>query len=159
MAFDHMSNSYNPWPLAKFYFEVTVDGIDTSMGFQSVEGLESEISMMEYRAGNYALWAKTKRPGLMTFSNVTLKKGMFAGDANLQSWWHTLAWEHQHGVDNRREVIITLLDENEEIRMTWTLSNAFCVKFTPTPLDAEADSEVAVEELELCCESWTLDIA
>ena len=161
---NHNDLSYGPWALAKFYFHVTInssvgDGatVDAQIGFQTVEGMESEVSVMEYRAGNYSLWAKTKRPGMMTYSNVTLNKGMLRADANLLDWWKKFAIDHRHS--SRSEVIIELYNEDEEAVIIWTLKNCFCVKFTPTGLDAEADSEVAVEELEFCYEEMNIDIA
>lgn len=145
------------WPLPKFYFSIEIDNIPNTLGFQTIEGLETEISVMEYRAGNSTNFYKTKRPGLMSYSNITLKKGTFQGDDYLYQWYKELSVDHQH--TERRTVIIHLMNEADEIVFTWTLLNAFVTKFTPTPFDAEADSEVAIEELEFCCEEWTMETA
>ncbi len=145
------------WPLAKFYFRVTIDGM-SELGFQAVEGLESEISVMEYRPGNSPLFFKSKRYGMMTFSNITLKKGMFATDAELKDWWDLFAWQHEDR-STRRAILIELLDEKGDTKISWDVKGCFPAKFTPTSLDAEADSEVAIEELEVICESWTVEIA
>jgi phage tail-like protein len=157
---DYTENAVNPfeWPLAKFFFRVTIDGLP-ELGFQTVEGLESEVSVMEYRPGNTQFLFKSKRPGLVTYSNITFKKGEFMGDANLKDWWHLYAWEKGTNRNERKEILIELMDESESVMMTWTVKGAFPVKFTPTNLDAEADSEVAVEEIEVAIESWTLDKA
>jgi phage tail-like protein len=157
---DYTENAVNPfeWPLAKFFFRVTIDGLP-ELGFQTVEGLESEVSVMEYRPGNTQFLFKSKRPGLVTYSNITFKKGEFMGDANLKDWWHLYAWEKGTNRNERKEILIELMDESESVMMTWTVKGAFPVKFTPTNLDAEADSEVAVEEMEVAIESWTLDKA
>jgi phage tail-like protein len=157
---DYTENAVNPfeWPLAKFFFRVTIDGLP-ELGFQTVEGLESEVSVMEYRPGNTQFLFKSKRPGLVTYSNITFKKGEFMSDANLKDWWHLYAWEKGTNRNERKEILIELLDESESVMMTWTVKGAFPVKFTPTSLDAEADSEVAVEEIEVAIESWTLDKA
>jgi len=157
---DYVDNAPNPfeWPLAKFYFEVTIDELPV-LGFQAVEGLESEISVMEYRPGNAPFLFKSKRPGMVTYSNITLKKGMFAADANLKDWWKLYAWDKSENRNKRRQILIELKDEADTVMMSWTCKGCFPVKFTPTALDAEADSEVAIEEIELACESWQLDIA
>jgi len=157
---DYTENAVNPfeWPLAKFFFRVTIDGLP-ELGFQTVEGLESEVSVMEYRPGNTQFLFKSKRPGLVTYSNITFKKGEFMSDANLKDWWHLYAWEKGTNRNERKEILIELLDESESVMMTWTVKGAFPVKFTPTSLDAEADSEVAVEEMEVAIESWTLEKA
>jgi phage tail-like protein len=144
------------WPLAKFYFRVLIDTLP-EIGFQTVEGLESEISIMEYRPGNQAAFYKSKRPGMTSYSNITLKKGMFKSHADLYNWYKAMSQEHLYR-DNARRIVIELLDEKNDIVMTWTVSNAIVVKYTPTPLDAEADSEVAVEEMELAVDYWELQM-
>jgi phage tail-like protein len=155
---DYSAQSVNPmeWPLAKFSFRVTIDGLP-ELGFQTVEGLESEISVAEYRMGNSDFLFKAKRPMLASFSNVTFKKGEFAGDANLKDWWHMYAWEHQTNRNERKEILIEMMDEAQEVMITWTLYGAFPVKFTPSNLDAEADSEIAFEEMEVAIESFVME--
>lgn len=154
---DYADNAVNPfeWPQAKFMFRVTIDGLP-ELGFQTVEGLESEVSIIEYRPGNTQYLFKSKRPGLVTYSNITFKKGEFLGDANLRDWWYMYAWEKTTNRNERKEILIELLDEAEDVVMTWTVKGCFPVKFTPTSLDAEADSDPAVEEIEVACESWDL---
>ena len=155
---DYSANSVNPfeWPLVKFSFRVTIDGLP-ELGFQTIEGLESEIGIAEYRMGNSDFLFKSKRPTLVTFSNVTFKKGEFLGDANLKDWWHMYAWEHTTNRNERKEILIEMLDVATDVMMTWTLYGAFPVKFTPTNMDAEADSEVAFEEIEVAIESFVLE--
>lgn len=156
---DHNASSYHPWPLTKFFFRVTISG--TQISFQGVEGMESEISTIEYRGGDYALWSKTKRPGMISYTNVTLKKGMFKKDANLHDWWKSYASSHKHG--DRREIKIELMDSigdgTDHVYITWTLKNAFVTKYTPSGLDAEADSEPAIEEMEVAYEVMEIDIS
>ena len=151
------TNFNESWPLAKFYFRVQIDNLP-EIGFQTVEGLESEISIMEYRAGNQRAFYKSKRPGMTSYSNITLKKGMFKSHADLYLWYKAIAQEHNFRQE-ARGIIIDLLDETDSVVMTWRVSNAIVVKYTPTPLDAEADSEVAVEELELAVDYWELEFA
>ncbi len=145
------------WPLAKFYFRVMIDTLP-EIGFQAVEGLESEISVMEYRPGNQQAFYKSKRPGMITYSNITLKKGMFKSHADLYTWYKLMAQDHQYR-QNARRMVIELLDEANNVVITWTVSNCIVTKYTPTGLDAEADSEVAIEELELACDYWEVTFA
>jgi len=151
------TNNLNSWPLAKFYFKVLIDTLP-EIGFQAVEGLESEISVMEYRPGNQAAFYKSKRPGMTSYSNITLKKGMFQSHADLYNWYKSMAQEHQYRA-NARKMQIDLLNELGETMITWQISNCIVTKFTPTGLDAEADSEVAIEELELACDYWEVAFA
>jgi phage tail-like protein len=151
------TNFNESWPLAKFYFRVMIDTLP-EIGFQTVEGLESEISVMEYRPGNQRAFYKSKRPGMISYSNITLKKGMFKSHKDLYDWYKEMAQAHNYR-NQARAITIELLDEANEVMMTWRVSNAIVVKYTPTPLDAEADSEVAVEEMELAVDYWELEIA
>ena len=65
------------WPLPKFYFSVDI-GDMTDLPFQEVSGLEVETEMIEYRHGNSPSHSKIKMPGLLKYSDITLKKGVFA---------------------------------------------------------------------------------
>jgi phage tail-like protein len=132
------------WPIAKYYFYVLVGG--TELGFQSVEGLEGEVGVIEYRDGNSPFMGKEKVPGLITYSKVTLKKGMFSGDNNGSNWFKELAQDRSY--TKRRQIIIALLDHNHIPQFVWRYEKCFITKFTPANLDAESESEVAVEEME-----------
>lgn len=158
-----MANPVNPakfeaWPLAKFYFAVTIDEVPVT-NFQTVDGLESEISVMEYRAGQDA-WHKSKRPGMTSFSNITLKKGMFRNDNGLHEWYKVFNDNGRYAkmgeAKKRMNMVIELKDESDATVLRWDVENCFVSKFTPTGMDADADSEVAVEELEVVCERWEL---
>lgn len=155
---DYTENAVNPfgWVTPKFNFRVTIDGLP-ELGFQTVEGLESEVSVIEYRPGNTQFLFKSKRPGLVTYSNITLKKGSFVGEPDLKDWWNFYAWEIASNRNERKEILIELLDEAGETCISWTCKGAFPVKYTPPSMDAEADSEPAVEEVEVAVESWTME--
>lgn len=140
-----------PWPLPKFYFTVEIEGIGTT-GFQAVEGLEAEVSIIEYRHSNSPEFSKIKMPGMKSYTNVTLKKGVFAGDSDVYDWFASIAMN----TIARKTVIIKLLDETGAPALTWTLNNAFPVKITPSELNSEDDGEPAIEEVEIAFESFTM---
>ncbi len=142
------------WAQGKFYFEVDF-GSNVNIGFQTCDGLETTIEAYEFRDGNATDFHKQKRPGQVAFSNVTLKKGMFAGDKDLYKWFKNVATGAIFG--DMRTVKIRLLDESGGVVFTWTLNKAFVVRYAPTSMDANDGDEVAVEEIEIACQSWTLD--
>jgi phage tail-like protein len=148
------TNNSKSWPLAKFYFDVSVDWVGT-MGFQSCEGLEATVEAYEFRDGNSTNYFKEKRPGLTTFGNITLKKGTFQKDDALYRWFKNVSSGAFFG--DLRTVKIKLKDEQGSDIFTWTVNRAFVVKFTPTSMDANDGDEVAIEEVELACQSWTMD--
>jgi len=151
-------NSYKPlaatdtktsWPVAKFYFSVDL-GSGVELGFQGMEGLSATVEPYEFRDGSSSAFHKEKRPGLVSYDPVTLKKGMFMSDTALYKWFDTV----RGGTWDMRNVTIKLKDEQGSDVFTWTLKNAFPTKCTPTSLDANDADEVAIEELELTYQSW-----
>lgn len=145
MAEDGSAQSKATWPLVKFSFQVKWD--DAELVFQEVTGLSSETQVIEYRSGNSKVYSTIKMPGLQKFGNVTLKKGMFLGDKALWDKYNLIAMN----VYKRATITISLLDEKNEVAMSWTLDNAFPVKITVSDMKSDGN-EVAVESIELAHE-------
>ena len=139
------------WPLPKFYFSVQL-GDDKSISFQEVDGLNSETQVIEYRHGNSPIFYPIKMPGLGRVGNVTMRKGIFVNDAKFFAWYS----EIKLNVIKRRTVVINLLDEKGNPKMTWTLNNAWPTKISATDLKSTAN-EPAIDTLELAYE--TINIA
>ncbi len=135
------------WPLPKFYFTVQFGNGITSQ-FQEVSGLESETSPIEYRHGNSPVFYPIKMPGLGRVGNVTMRKGIFAGDNQFFNWLN----EIKLNTIKRQTVIVTLLDETGAPKMLWTLNNAWPTKITGTDLKSEGN-EVAIESIEIAFET------
>jgi len=140
-----------PWPVPKFYFNVTL-GDKGEIAFQEVSGLDTEHELIEYRSGNSKEFSTVKMPGMRKASDVTLKKGMFADDTALFSYFAEVTMN----TVARQTVTIQLLDETGNTLFTWTLKNAWPLKFTGTDLNAQ-NSEVAIEELVLAHEGLTME--
>jgi len=53
------------WPVAKFYFLVSIKGkhYEGEIGFQEVSGLDQETDIMEYRHGDSPSFGTIKKPG------------------------------------------------------------------------------------------------
>jgi len=143
----------NVWPLPKFYFSVQL-GDDKSINFQEVDGLNSETQVIEYRHGNSPIFYPIKMPGLGRVGNVTMRKGIFVKDAKFFAWYS----EIKLNVIKRRTVVVNLLDEGGNPKMTWTLNNAWPTKITGTDLKSEGN-EVAVESVEIAFETLTVAAA
>jgi phage tail-like protein len=137
------------WPLVRFQFSVKI-GSDELM-FQEVTGLSSETQVVEYRVGNSKAYSVIKMPGIKKFGNVTLKKGIFKSDTKLWTMYNAI----KMNLIARQTVVISLLDEANEVAMSWNLTNAFPCKMTITDLKGDA-SEAAVETIELAHEGFTL---
>lgn len=138
------------YPLPKFHFQVEWGG--TKISFTEVSGLDFETEVIEYRDGASPEYHKLKMPGMQKFSNITLKRGTFAGDNEYYQWWNTV----KLNTIERRDLTISLLNENHEPVVVWKIKNAWPVKVQSTDLKADGN-EVAIESMELVHEGLTVE--
>ncbi|MBS3770387.1 MAG: phage tail protein [Bacteroidales bacterium] len=138
------------YPLPKFHFEVDW-GEDRKIAFTEVSGLDVETELIEYREGSSKEYSKVKMPGMIKYSNITLKRGTFKGDNDFFKWWNAIKLNKAP----RESVTINLLNENHEAIVTWEVKNAWPVKVQSTDLKADGN-EVAVETMELAHEGLTI---
>ncbi len=137
------------YPLPVFHFTVQWGG--NRVGFTEVTGLNQENQAIEYRDGSFPEYSSIKMPGLRKFSNVTLKRGIVKGDNDLFRWLNTI----QLNKVERRDLVISLLNENHEPVMVWKIHNAFPVKVEGPQLKAMGN-EVAIESIEIAHEGLEL---
>lgn len=138
------------YPLPVFHFRVEWGG--TRIGFSEVTGLTQEIQAIEYRDGSFPEYSSIKMPGLRKYSNVTLKRGVIKSDNEFFNWLATVKMNQIE----RRDLTISLLNENHEPVMTWKILSAFPVKVEGPQLKA-AGNEVAIESIELAHEGLTVE--
>lgn len=140
----------NDYPLVKFHFQVEWGG--TKIGFTEVSGLDVETELIEYRHGASPEFSKTKMPGMQKYSNITLKRGSFQSDNEYFEWWNTVKLNK---ID-RRDITISLLNEEHEPLIVWKIKNAWPLKVQSTDLKADGN-EVAIETLELAHEGLIME--
>ena len=150
MADDGSAQSQTVWPLPKFHFQVKWD--DTELAFQEVSGLDAESEPLEYRAGNSPVFSKVKMPGMLKYSNISMKKGVFVKDNAIFDWFA----EIKMNTIKRKALTISLLDEGGNPTMVWKVQNAFPIKVTSTDLKAEGN-EVAVESIDIAHEGIVIE--
>ncbi len=138
------------YPLPKFHFLVEWGG--TRIGFTEVTGLTLETEVIEYREGNSPEYNKVKMPGLRKFSNITLKRGTFAGDNDYYNWFNTV----QMNTIERRDITISLLNEKHEPVVVWKVKSAWPVKVQSPDLKSDAN-ESAIESIEIAHEGFVID--
>ena len=120
-----------------------------------VTGLEAETELIEYREGSSAEYSKLKMPGMQKYANITLKRGTFLSDNDFFDWWKST---RTLGSPERRDLIISLLNEEHAPVMIWKIKNAFPTKVQATDLKADGN-EVAIETLELAHEGIEMEAA
>ena len=134
----------NPYP--NFNFVVDIGG-GAEIAFAEVELPAAEIEVIEYREGADAPSSSRKLPGRVRYGNVVLRRGV-SGRLDLWEWFKSV----RDGQVQRRDVTITLLDEQRQAVQRWLLRDAWPTKYDPSDLNAKGN-EVIVELLELAVES------
>lgn len=134
-----------PYPLPKFHFSVDWGG-ETGT-FTEVSGLDVETEIIEYRDGANRSYSKQKIPGMQKYANVVLKRGVMPADNEFFIWWETVSLNQVE----RRDVTVSLLNEEHEPMMVWKIGGAWPTKVTGTDLKADGN-EIAIETIELAHE-------
>lgn len=137
------------YPLPKFHFLVEWGG--SKIGFSEVTGLDMQIEPIEYRDGSSPQYTKIKMPGMQKYSNITLKRGTFEGDKEFYLWFKTV---NMNKIE-RRDLVVSLLNENHEPVISWKIINAFPIKVQASDLKSDGN-EVAIETLEIAHEGLSV---
>jgi phage tail-like protein len=138
-------------PITNFQFIVDLgDGVSTQ--FQEVFIPESEIQIIEYREGSDVLSSVRKLPGITKYSNLILKRGLTKSQV-LYDWFK----QTKQGQLERRDIRITILNEEKEPFATWKLKNCWPTKYYGPTLNASAN-EVVIETIEIAAEDVDLEI-
>lgn len=136
-------------------FHYKVSWNNTDIGFSDVSGLTQEIQVIEYRDGLFSgNTPSLKRPGLKKVNNITLKRGIVEKNNDLFNWFNN------NGAANveRRDITISLLNDEGAPVFIWTISQAFPVKIEGPGLKASGN-EIAIESIELAHEGLSLKTA
>ena len=137
-------------PYANYNFVVDL-GQGDEAGFSEAELPEGAIEAIEYREGNDKVSSSRKLPGRVSYPNVVLKRGL-AGGLELFAWWKSV----RDGSPDRRNVTITLLDEQQTLVQRWRLRNAWPAKLQSSSLNA-LGNDVVIETLELAHEGFEIE--
>jgi len=90
-------------------------------------------------------------PGIEKYGHVTLKRGIVKSDNDFFKWLSTI----KLNTVERRDLVISLLNENHDPVMVWKVHNAFPVK-TEGPQLKASTNEVAIESIEVAHEGLEL---
>lgn len=137
-------------PFPKSHFRV--DCGMSSIGFTEVSGLNMEVQVVEYRVGSSPDFSMQKIPGLRKFSNITLKRGLTSLDNEFWQWINTAALNNVE----RRNVTITMLDDQHAPVVVWNVLNAFPTKVDYGALDAKSN-DVAIQQIDLAVEGFKVE--
>lgn len=136
------------YPYKKYNYELLIDQNEVA-GFSEVSAPDITSDPVEYREGNGAVKSPSKQPGILKYTNVTLKRG--TTESNVFVDWMK---EIRNGYAQRKTVVITLMDDEMKETASWQLEKAWPTKYVAPDFNATSN-EVAIESLELVCEGVT----
>ncbi len=139
-------------PLPAFHFQIQWGG--TNIGFSEASGLTIEKQVIEYRDGASKEYGPIKMPGIPKYANIVLKRGIIDGDNEFFTWLNTTKMNKVE----RRDLTISLLNEDHEPVISWKAVNCFPIKMEGPGLKATGN-EIAIETLELAHEGLTIEAA
>ena len=132
-------------PYGGFNFNVIVEGSEP-VAFSTVVVPTVEIDVVEYRDGSDRTSQPRQVVGLTKYTNLVLKRGV-AGRPDLWEWFDQV----RQGTLDRRGVVVTLLNEERNPVVVWSMRRCLPIKYVGPTLNA-GESEVAIEEFELAVE-------
>lgn len=130
----------------------TGDGTTPVGGFSDVQGINTEVTYAEYRAGNFKTNTPSKYPNVHKQGTLTLKRGLM-GTLDLWNWLRAA----RDGKYQPRLVTVTVLDEEHNAVMTLKLNNAQPQKWTAPNLAGKGGTDVAMEEFVLVYEDMDVE--
>lgn len=138
-------------PYSQFNFRVSWDTLNertVEAGFQEINGLGLEMTVAEYRAGNYQENAPLKVNTTYKVPDVTLKRGVI-GRLDFYEWLDAV---REGTPDQLKTVTIKLMAEDRNTEaMQWKLIGARPMKYTGPSLNGKG-TDLAIEEFVLSAE-------
>jgi len=130
------------YPLSRNHFLVEWGG--TRIGFSEVSGLSIELEAPAFREGSSPQNSAITMPGQLRYPHLVLKRTVIKGDNDCFKWLNTVKLNQIE----RRDITVSLLNENHEPVVVWRFKNAFPVKLEYSPLDAHTSGPM-MESMEI----------
>lgn len=143
--------SYKPLAFGNYNFVVECLASESKYkrvfmgGFSKVYGIESEIEYDTYQEGGVNNFVHIF-PKSVDNKKVVMEKGVSTKNSFI-SWYHDVIG----GKIEKRDLYISVYDQEDELKKTWHFTNAFPVKWSGPDLDA-LSNDVAIESVEFVYE-------
>ena len=134
----------NEYPVG-FYFKLSFNGEDAA--FQSVSGLAKETALKEVISGGENRF-KYRLPETTTSQNLVLKRAMVSNGSGLADWCSASMDDGLVGGIFTNNVIVSLLDSKGQTYKSWTVYNAYPVKYSISDFKSQ-ENEIVIENIEL----------
>jgi len=135
-------------PPVGFHFLLRIEGLFpqyeglADIGFTDATGFETNISTEEYKEGGENRFAH-KLPTAVTYSNLTLKRGLLIGSAAMQ-WFKESV---EAFTFNPKDITLILLNDKHVPLQAWNFVNAYPVKWSVEGFNAQQNGLV-IESIE-----------
>lgn len=139
-------------PVRTGRFKVEVDDVEIP-GWRYVTIPSSSTEAGEYREGGEPDWEK-KIWGQTTFDDLEMERGIKPGDSALYDWREAVRMGDVD--DGRKDVRITLLDEEGSPQIRWEFQDAWIRDYEPPTLDAGAN-DVSTETATFAFDTMVTD--
>ncbi len=139
-------------PIRGFRFTAYFEGLGIS-SFKEVQGFSTEVGVSEYREGGFGFLTSRKLPGLVTYNEITLNKGMYSSPMLYEFFNNYLEGQNFSPVDGK----ITVYNNAGEPTASWTVINAWPKSYSSSDLSAD-NGEVIIETLVLAHEGIKRDM-
>ncbi len=139
-------------PLRGFRFTASFGDLGTS-SFRSVSGFSSNVDSSDYREGGFGHLTKRKLPGLVSYDDITLEKGLYSNPL-LYNFFNAYLEGNKFEPVN---ATITLYNNAGEPTASWSVINAWPMSYKSGDLNAE-DSSILIESLTLAHEGIKRDV-
>lgn len=133
-----------------FHFKVVfgMNEGENDFRFQEVIGLNSEVSLEEYKEGGVNEYVH-RMPSGVKYGNLVLKRGMF-NDSDVTAWCRKAIETFEF---KPTDITVSLLNEEHNALASWTFLKAYPVKWSVSDFKA-MDNALVVESLELAYRSF-----
>jgi phage tail-like protein len=138
------------YPLPRNHFQVDWGG--ARLSFSEVSGLGIEVDAPQFRDGQMPEYHDVSMPGQLRYPPLILRRHVTKGDNDFYKWLETI----RLNTVERRDILVSLLDEQHQPTVTWKFKNAFPVRLDYSPLDAECCGPM-METLEIRHEGMVVE--
>lgn len=128
-----------------FYFKLSFFGEDVS--FSEVSGISKEMNVEEVTCGGENRF-KYRLPTLTSGQNLVLKRAVITSGSTLTKWCASCIDGGWSAVSKPCDVMLSLLDPQGQVCLSWTFHSAYPVKYSISDLNAQ-QSDIVMESLEL----------
>jgi len=135
-------------PLSSFYFSVQIKGDSCAVdaAFQEASGLSKEMAVEEVVSGGENRF-KYRLPGVASYPNLVLKRGIVNVESDLIGWVQTTLESGLGKPIQTKNISLNLLDSRGRASMSWSFVKAYPLKWSVADLKSQ-ESNVLIETIE-----------